>query len=83
MNTDAGSASLVSMMTFLVAKAFVFDYIDEVEHEDIINSREAIAEAIIGLVLVFFISSSTFFYDHMTSQPLQICFLFIRSCNFN
>ena len=49
-----------------------------------INSREAISEAIIGLLLVFHLfRRQDFCYDHMTSQPLQICFLFIRSCNFN
>ena len=40
------------------------------------NSREAIAEAIIGLLLFFFylFRRHDFCYDHMTSQPLQICF---------
>ena len=31
---------------------------------------------------MFFISSR-YFYDHVTSQPLQICFLFIGSYSFN
>ena len=46
------------------------------------NSRTAIA----GLLLTFswfFLFRRRYFYDHLTSQPLQICFLFIRSCNFN
>ena len=48
------------------------------------NSREAIAEAIIGVLLVFYLfCRHDFCYDHMTSHRLQICFLFIRSCNFN
>ena len=42
-----------------------------------INSRTAIAGAIIGLLLVFF-RRRDFCHGHMTSQPLQICFLFIR-----
>ena len=38
-----------------------------------INSRTAIAEAIIGLLLVFFlIRRHDFCYDHMTSQPLFV-----------
>ena len=32
---------------------------------------------------VFWFRRRDFCYDHMTSQPLQICFLVIRSCNFN
>ena len=32
---------------------------------------------------VFLFRRQDFCYDHMTSQPLQICFLFIRSWNFN
>ena len=47
-----------------------------------INSRTAIAGAIIGLLLVFLFRRRDFCYDHMTSQPLQICFLFIHSCKF-
>ena len=48
-----------------------------------------IAGAIIGLLLVFLlllvdqIFVREDFYDHMTSQPFRICFLLIRSCNFN
>ena len=38
----------------------------------IFNSGTAIAGAIIGLLLVFFILSSRFCYDHMTSQPLFV-----------
>ena len=46
----------------------------------VFNSRTAIAGAIIGLLLVFFLfRRHDFCYDHMTSQPL----LFIRSCEFN
>ena len=38
-----------------------------------INSRTAIAGAIIGLLLVFFyFVVMIFFYDHMTSQPLFV-----------
>ena len=47
-----------------------------------INGREAIAEAIIGFLLVF-CCCRDFCSDHMTSQSLQICFLFIHSCSFN
>ena len=47
------------------------------------NSRTAIAGAIIGLLLVFLFRRRNFCDDHMTSQLIQICFLFIRSCNFN
>ena len=36
-----------------------------------------------GLVYVFLFRRQGFCYNHMTSQPLQICFLFISSCNFN
>ena len=32
---------------------------------------------------VFLFRRQEFYYDHMTSQPLQIFLLFIRSCNFN
>ena len=32
---------------------------------------------------MFLFRRRDFCYDRMTSQPLQICFLFIRSCNFN
>ena len=48
-----------------------------------INSRTAIAGAIISLLLVFLFRRQDFCYDLMTTQLLQICFLFIRSCNFN
>ena len=38
-----------------------------------INSRTAIAGAIIGLLLVFFLfRRHDFCYDHMTSQPLFV-----------
>ena len=38
-----------------------------------INSRTAIAEAIIGLLLVFFLfRRHDFCYDHMTSQPFFV-----------
>ena len=33
--------------------------------------------------MFFLFRRRDFCYDHMTSQPLQVCFLFIRSCNFN
>ena len=46
------------------------------------KSRTAIAGDI-GLLLVFLFRRRDFCYDHMTSRPLQICFLFIRSCSFN
>ena len=49
----------------------------------VFNSRTAIAGAIFGLLLVFLFRRRDFCYDHMRSQPLQICFLFIRSYNFN
>ena len=39
----------------------------------IFNSRTAIAEAIIGLLLVFFLfRRHDFCYDHMTSQPFFV-----------
>ena len=39
----------------------------------VINSRTAIAGAIIGLLLVFFLfRRHDFCYDHMTSQPLFV-----------
>ena len=34
-------------------------------------------------IFVTTICRRDFCYDHMTSQSLKICFLFIRSCNFN
>ena len=43
------------------------------------NSRTAIAGAIIGLLLVFSFCRRDFCYDHMTSQPLQIFFLFVHA----
>ena len=47
------------------------------------NSHTAIAGAFIGLLLVYFLfRRRDFCDDHMMSQPLQICFLFILSCNF-
>ena len=49
----------------------------------VINSRTAIAGAIIDLLLVFLFRRRDFCYNHMTSPPLQICFLFVLSCNFN
>ena len=36
-----------------------------------VNNRTAIAGAIIGILLIL----SNIFYDHMTSEPLQICFV--------
>ena len=48
-----------------------------------INSREAIPKAIIGLLLDFLFRRQDSCYDHMTSQPLQIWFLFIRLYDFN
>ena len=54
------------------------------ESSFVFNSQEAIADAIIGLLLVFYLfRCHDFCYHHMTSQPHQICFLFIRSYNFN
>ena len=47
----------------------------------VINSRTAIAGAIIDLLL-FFYFVVRICYDNMTSQPLQIYSLFIHSCNF-
>ena len=45
-----------------------------------LNSRTAIAGAFIGLLLVFFyLFRRRDFYDHVTSQPLQICFLLIHA----
>ena len=38
----------------------------------IINSRTAIAGAIIGLLLVFLFRRHDFCYDHMTSQPFFV-----------
>ena len=36
-----------------------------------------------GLVLLcVFLSWSSVFYDHMTSEPIQICILFICGCHF-
>ena len=41
-------------------------------------------ELYVRLVLLCFLCRRhDFCNEHMTSQPLQICFLFIRSCNFN
>ena len=38
----------------------------------VINSRTAIAGAIIGLLLAFLFRRHDFCYDHMTSQPLFV-----------
>ena len=48
----------------------------------LIISCKAIAQAIIGILFVFYLLRQDFCYDYMTSQILQIC-LFIRSSNFN
>ena len=74
--------------SFVCNKGFVgvssFQSLPEFSALLLINSREAIAEAIIGLLLVFYLfRRQDFCYDHMTSQPLQFWFLLIRSCNFN
>ena len=50
----------------------------------VFNSRKGIAETISGLLFGFLkLCCKDFCYDHMTSQSLQICVLFIRSCNYN
>ena len=49
----------------------------------VINSREAIAEAIFVRLLFFLFRCPDFWYHNMTSKSLQICFLFSLSCNFN
>ena len=69
-NVEAVVHSRTAMAGAIIGLLFVFD------------GREAIAEAIIDLLLVFFISSRSLLRSY-ASQSLQICFLFIRSCNFN
>ena len=60
---------------FMLIVVFVMLFCERCLHdvESFINSRTAIAGAIIGLLLVFFLfRRHDFCYDHMTSQPLFV-----------
>ena len=85
--THSKTISSVYVQVFFLSFSFIWLKVVQYTVRDfiqfrVINSRTAVAGAIIGLLLVFFCRRD-FRYDHMTSQPLQVCFLFILSCNFN
>ena len=84
--TTKSSSTTTTSTTTSTASTHLFEFFLNVSFFSfsLFNSRKAIAEAVIGLLLVFYsFSRHDFCYDNMLSQPLQICFWFIRSRNFN